>query len=561
MKTGESRVARAFALLVRPDGETVRLGKSGPASGESEFDRVLVGDPASRRDDEGWSGNAVDLTWDDRERVLSVQTSVAGFPPVFELRHEGWWGVTTALSLLSEVAGLRLVAEMDSVLDLCRLGFPVKGRTLFRGVELLPAGRRFRLGPDDLRREEGRWEPEDDLRFDSFAEYSSHQVELFGEVMDTLDSEGALLSLSGGLDTRTIFAGLVENDAIPDCYTVSGPRTSLDAVLARRLCRLYGVRHDIIELSGDFLDDLWEHARRASLLSGGVSSLWSAPQTYCYTRLDVPEPHGVVLSGFLGNQVGRGSTEGISTRPVDLSILSEPLRRRAVATEEEEAWYREGIRSDGNFDRRFLIQEENQYASMAGYAIGHAHAIQRSPYSDARLLSAAASMPPPPETGRDWLDPRITEMAKRFVGVGELSFQGPYIAQVGGAVARHPINYGWTASGMPSVRGWLLGARAFAEDVMTVAARRSRVASVLQRLSGLDGFSTHLYADTWIPHLREPFMDALASDEVRSAGLIDAEAAEAAMSSFFDEGRSRLETVIAVVDLIMLTSNFGVQLD
>lgn len=559
MRRVANQALRDCGILVSGSGEVRALGSAVPLAGGTGAWSLVVGDGASRRDAGGWSGNALDVAWDPAERSLRVRTSIAGFPPAFEVRTAGWWGVVTSLALLTEVPELELVAEARSVLDLCHLGFPVAGRTLFKGVSLLPAGRELILRARGDTTEVGRWDPSSELRFDSFADYSAHQVTLFGEVMQALESEGALFSLSGGLDTRAIFAGLAHRDALPDCYTVSGPTTSLDAVLARGLCRQYGVRHEVVELSGPFFDDLWGHARSASLLSGGVSSLWSAPQTYCYTRLAVPDPHDVVLSGFLGNQVGRGSTEGISSRPVDTAVLAPHLRDAAAARVEDEPWYMVGMRPDGNFDRRFLIQEENQYASMAGYTIGHAHAVQRSPYCDAALLSAAASMPPPPETGRSWLDPRITEMAKRFVGVGESSFQGPYIAGVGGAVARHPINYGWTARGGVSLRGWLLGARAFAEDVMTVAARRSKAASLLQRLTRLDGFSTHLYADTWIPHVREPLLDTLTSAEIRAAGLLDVERAEQAVRSFFDEGRSRLETVIAVVDLALLSVNYGVR--
>ena len=558
MQRDAPKVAQAFAILFpRADERTARvLHDDGSDFAAQPQGTIIVGDPNSARDSSGWSGNLVDLSWDIPEREIRVRTSLAGFPPVYEVRLPSWWGVTTSLPLLRFIEGLELTVDADSVIDLCRLGFPVSGRTLFTGVSLLPAGQSVVLRPGGVRNEVARWEPDAALRFQSFADYAEHQVGVFSEVMARLDSARSLLSLSGGLDTRAIFAGLARKDAIPDCFTVSGPRTSLDALLAHELCGSYGVRHDVVVLAEDFYSSLWSSAQKASILSGGVSSLWAAPQTYCYTQLSVPSPHTVVISGFLGNQVGRGSTEGISSRPVDLSILHRAIRDRARKSAEEVPWYRHGIRSDGHFDRRFLIQEENQFASIAGYSIGLAHATQRSPYSDAGLIAAAVSMPPPPESGRSWIDPRITEMAKRFVGVGDLSFQRPFINSVGGAVATHPINYGWTASGMTSYRGLWLGARAFAEDIMTAFARRSKVASLIQRLTRLDGFSTHLYADAWIPHVREPLLDTLLSEPVRHAGILDTKAAEEAVTSFVKEGRSKLETVIAVTDLSLLSTNF-----
>jgi hypothetical protein len=144
--------------------------------------------------------------------------------------------------------------------------------------------------------------------------------------------------------------------------------------------------------------------------------------------------------------------------------------------------------------------------------------------------------------------------------VNEGGFQRPFIVGRGGRAAHHPINYGWTAAGTCSVRGLCLGLRAFAEDVLTVSARRSRVAAWLQRLSRLDGFATHLYADRWIAAVREPLQDLLGSREVREAGLLDVPASRRALTSFFRDGRSRLETVIAVMDLALLTRTFGVRL-
>ncbi len=476
------------------------------------------------------------------------------------MRAPDGWGVVSSLALLAELHGPGWELDPVAAVQLCRVGYPLAHRTLFRGVTRLPAGRVVRLGPEGDPVEESAWAPEAE-GFATREEHTAHMVARFGEVLARLDTADTRFSLSGGLDTRAIFAGLAEHGRLPECFTVSGPRTSLDAVLARDLCRAYGVSHRIVRLDVEFLATLWDDARAACRLSGGVASLWSAPQVYCYRRLGLRRgDSAAVLSGFLGNQVGRGSTEGVSSRPVDLAILGEALRDRVGAGDLGAGWHRRGRGADGRFHPRFLIQEENAHASLAAYAVGEAHAIQRSPYSDLALLAGAVCRPPVVRGRRSRLDPRVREVIDRFRGVGHGSFQRTFIAGRGGPVAHHPINYGWTAAGTPSARGLYLGLRAFAEDVLTVSARRSRAAARLQRLSRLDGFATHLYADRWLTSVREPLQDLLGSREIREAGILDIPASRRALTQFLRDGRSRLETVIAVMDLALLIRTFGVRL-
>ena len=115
--------------------------------------------------------------------------------------------------------------------------------------------------------------------------YFELQRSLFLEAIRLIPTDGVLFSLSGGLDTRAVFAGLVARGTPVPAFTVSGPRLTLDACIARDLCHAYGVPHDVVSLSAGFEKDLWGWAGEASRGSGGLVSIMGAPQTFTYDHL------------------------------------------------------------------------------------------------------------------------------------------------------------------------------------------------------------------------------------------------------------------------------------
>ena len=107
------------------------------------------------------------------------------------------------------------------------------------------------------------------------------------------------------------------------------------------------------------------------------------------------------------------------------------------------------------------------------------------------------------------------------------------------------------------MKGFAIGARAFGEDVLEVAARRSRIAERVFNLSGLRGFSTHLQPAEWVRAIREPIMDELGAASLGSAGILDVDTARRVATSYFSGGVARPDSVITLVDLIWAHKNFG----
>jgi hypothetical protein len=150
--------------------------------------------------------------------------------------------------------------------------------------------------------------------------FLNRQVEAFTDSVRRMEVTSSVLSLTAGLDTRAVFTTLADQDRLVPAVTMSGVNRSLDARTAARLCRAYGVSHSLVTVGDRFARGLTDYVQEASRLSGGLASLRQAPEVYLHHQLG--GSFDARISGNLGNQVGRGRTEGISTRRAELGILS-----------------------------------------------------------------------------------------------------------------------------------------------------------------------------------------------------------------------------------------------
>jgi hypothetical protein len=528
-------------------------------SGESIVDDAFVGvlgDFEGEPESEGWLGNTSTVEYSECQGIRAV-SSLSGFPPLFLVELNGWVGVISDIELLKKIPGYSLRLDPLSILELCKIGFPVGHKTLFKGVVLIPAGKELRITPLGQVRIAREWEPEARLMAPTVKEHSTQPVRNFDRAIKSLNLEGSMFSLSGGLDTRAIFAGLMRHGIFIPAFTVSGPRLTLDAVIAQYLCRQYGLEHQVVVLGNDFRNRFWELSKEASLRSGGVSSLWSAPQVFCYQTLGIGKLSTKVLSGFLGNQIGRGAAERTSARGVNIDILNAEVIEGADMSVFRQRWFGQGLRQDGIFERRFLVQNENLFASLASYAIGHRDAEQQSPYASAVVVSSAIAEPFRSCRRSSW-SPTMRELGRRVFGVS--NFQQDYIRQIGGLCAKYPINWGWRASGGVSLIGLQRGFRAFAEEVLAALSERHVIAAEVLKRSRLKGFSSHLQMEEWVKPLREPVLDLLRSAKTREGGVLNVRRSEAIVQSLFERRDARSETLVALADILLLQENYSASL-
>ena len=522
---------------------------AGAAPGGALPALVLGDDAECAAGHDGSLAGGVPVRFDATARRLVLHTSIVALPPVFLYRGPRVIAVASDLASLVEVPGVRLSLDPAAVTELGRFGHPVGHRTLFRDVELVPGGSTLTLGADGTVRVERHWQLPAGTPL-SWPDFIESQVAAFKDAVHRTSTVRSFLSLTAGLDTRTVFAALADEGRLVPGVTITGTRPSLDARTAARLCRAYGVQHQSVTIDDRFVRDLPHLVETASRLSGGLASLDQAPEVFLYDQLG--GAFSARWSGNLGNQVGRGGTEGVSLRGAELGILAPALRHE---TGSDEHWLLGKLRGDARSALEFILQHEIAFTSVGNYCIGSHFAAQLSPYADRTLIETLARYPVSRETAPSGsrLHMRLRDLRHRFLGEPErVSFQRTLVHRIGGPAAGIPVNWGWRPAGAVSPTGLAIG-------VATLAGMAARATSMdhgalggLISASGLPAL--HDFRDTrrWLRVDLQAFTrDTLGAQPLRAAGLFDEPRLSALLDEHFSGRRDHYHSVTFALDVAL----------
>jgi hypothetical protein len=322
--------------------------------------------------------NAVAIEFDAAQGYLSLTSSIVGLPPIFIYQDSEKIVVASDVFLLLSVNDVDLHFNPDSIMEMSRIGHPINGKTLFNEVKMLPTGSSFTWsrGHAVIKR---LWNYTDYVRRHATLLNLESLACFFKRALASIDISRSYLSLTGGLDTRTILALLVANGTYIPAYTITGHRPNVDAKISSNLCKAYGISHELVVLDNAFLKNLSYHVMEASRLSGGLCSLDEAHEVYFYSVISKDLESR--LSGNLGNQLGRLGTERISMRNASHSVLHKSL---TTPRKQQDADWHSGF-SMGKDDAShlgFLLEEELRATSVANYSIGSNYAVQQTPYAN-----------------------------------------------------------------------------------------------------------------------------------------------------------------------------------
>jgi hypothetical protein len=524
-----------------------------PIASTDELPPLILGDDSahdpSRRD--GPLGHGISIRYDPAARTLVAITSLAGLPPLYQFVGPEVTALASDIHLLSDVAGVRLELDSRAVTELGTVGHPLEHHSLFQGVVLAPAAVRLSLAADDgAIRSERVWSLSRRVLYD-WPTFIEAQQAAFEAAVRRLDTRGAFLSLTAGLDTRTVFAALAAAGRLVPACTMTGPTPSLDARIAGRLCRAYGVAHEPVIIGEQFEHRLVELVERASLLSGGLETLAQAPEVFLYEELK--GQFSARISGNLGNQVGRRGTEGVSVRGADVAILAPRLRHEVS----EEGW-RLGSLDHTDEALEFLLHSEFPLRLVGNYGVGSHFAVQVSPYADGALLETLSHCPPGSGATASRLVLRLRDLRHRFLGEpAARSFQRTLVARLGGYASKCPVNWGWRPSGGVSLSGAALGLATLAG---MYARRRGFDDGILRApLDYLGLPALHDFRDSrrWLRRrLRDYVRDVLGSAEIRERDLFDAAVLGRTLDEHFTGARDHFQTVTYALDLALAVRTF-----
>jgi hypothetical protein len=488
------------------------------------------------------NASAATVCWDSATRQLTISSSIIGLPPIFLYRSGRRTVVASDLWLLRSWPGVELAFDAHSIEQVCRIGYPVGFRTLFKGVTVVPGGTRIDVDDCGGVTIGAMWRMPPASPVQRWEELTDLQAALFRKAVRHINVEAAFLSLTGGLDTRAIVAAMLEAGRTIPAYTMGWKDVSLDARLASGLCRPYGIPHEVVSFDESFATEIAGQAMVASRLSGGLAAIEQAIEVAFYKR--VGKGWRSRVSGYLGNQVGRGGQEHTSLRHGDVAMFTDSIVAPRDVDDDDFGVGAPHAATDPY--SRFL--QRTLFASIGNYCVGHHFADQASPYASRRLVESLACMPLDGSiSAKSALRMRLRDLRHRFLGesIGR-SFQRQVIASVGGHVAEHPINWGWRAAGGVSVVGLAQGVLALVD---TYASSRVPLATAGRRVSGSSIVGRHRADQPRLWWSRDLLHSVLLDKAARESGLFSVPTIRRKLEEHFAGVRDHFNDLLLAAEL------------
>ena len=515
--------------------------------------RLLVGDHTEFTEQaEGPYANLVLIELDVGRRSIRLTSSLFGLPPVFVVRQGRQFGLTTPLPPTPQF-GIPLGAlDLEAAADVLRWGHPLDGRTMATNVRVLAPGEEANIGPDGelhtTRREtlpDGR----------EYANLSSDEIlddmcRTFAANARRVNTDGSVVSLSGGLDSRATAVALLKAGHTTSFVTLAVNERALDARLAHAFCHNYGAAHHVVYLGKEFISGLPERVSKTAQLTYGVSALSQSIDHFMYEQLG-PRVTGRV-SGNLGNQVGRGGVESLTADEPRASMLSEALRA-AVSARKREPWYLPRMTEQGF--AKVLFQQEVSFWSIPNYVVGSRFAIQQSLYASRKLLALANALfaRDPELNSPSAASIRARDLRHRIRGTPiRTSFQRRFLIQNDDRGRRIPINWGWLAHGGWSIP-WVIEASQAALDSAVV--KYSSGSGFTARLARAvpESFRRPYGLVRWPEILRGPLRefvnDTVRSERAAQSGAFARTGVNEMLDSFYAGDSAQYGSVVRALEL------------
>jgi asparagine synthase (glutamine-hydrolysing) len=276
----------------------------------------------------------------------------------FHENEEEFIFASEAKALLRVRPELRAI-EPHALAEYFRFGCVMGNRTLFKGVSLLPGGSSwvFSGGAGCKKRnyfDFGEWEQQSTIEsgafFERFRETVSRVFPAYAE-----SEHRVALSLTAGLDTRTILAATTEQN-LP-CYTFGGLwGETFDVRTARELAKVCHQTHEVIRLTEGFLRDFAGYASRSVYLSDGTHGAFGAHDVY-FNRIardiapvrltgkfgsEVVRNRRIIADGDFPRHVLQTGFEGALDEVRPFGMVSERRHPLSRAVSEAIAWYEWG---------------------------------------------------------------------------------------------------------------------------------------------------------------------------------------------------------------------------
>lgn len=334
----------------------------------------------------GWfAGVVIDL----RQNKVVLFNDRYGLHRIYYSDNEsGFYFASEAKALLKVLPQHRRLNE-ESLGEYFSCGCPLRGRTLFGGVSMLPPGSAwtFATGRKPARVcyfDVGEWKRQERLGVEESYE---RLRETFARIVPRYlhGREKVGVSLTGGVDSRMFMAWSNARKGTLPCYTFGGMfRESIDVKVARRIAGICGQPHQVLGVAEDFLRQFPKLVEQTVYLTDGAMDPTGTPDLYVNRIAREIAP--VRLTGNYGGEILRSL---VAFKPVKLDSRMFADAFRGLVDRGAEV-YRSELEP-----RRlsFVVSKQVPWHHYSRLALELSQITLRSPYLDNELVKLAFQMP------------------------------------------------------------------------------------------------------------------------------------------------------------------------
>jgi asparagine synthase (glutamine-hydrolysing) len=225
-----------------------------------------------------------------------------------------------------------------SVAEYLAFGSVLRGRSLFRGIRLVPGASRWTFARDGTSSQDRYFSPAeweslpalDEARYEeALAATLRRIVPAYARAPTRVG-----IALTGGLDTRMVMACLSESTRAPVCYTYAGLQgDTLDVRIARQVAARCGLEHHTLRIGDDFVGDFPRYLDSTVAVTDGTAGALAAHEIYLSKMARTLSPFR--LTGNFGSEILRSMS---TFKPVGLdpTVFSPGMRNSMVRAMDDE---------------------------------------------------------------------------------------------------------------------------------------------------------------------------------------------------------------------------------
>lgn len=301
---------------------------------------------------------------------------------------DGLYFASEAKSLLNVVPDLRSF-DPKGLGEYLTCGCVLQNRSLYSGVALLPGASKWTMRhghplTKDNYFDTKEWQEQPKL---SASEYYAKLHETFLRTLPRYfqGPQKAALSLTGGLDSRMIIAGVSPAEDTLPCYTFGGTyRDCIDLTLARSIARATKQSHQTIIIGDDFISNFAGLAEQSIDASDGAMDVTGSVELYANSIAREIAP--VRLTGNYGSEILRGNV-AFKVDPLSPSIFQADFVPHLECAAQNFA-----DESDVN-GTEFIVSKQMPWHHHARLAIEQSQLTVRSPFIDNETVAVAYQAP------------------------------------------------------------------------------------------------------------------------------------------------------------------------